>query len=414
MTGHQSVVLLLDLGLVLLLARLVGALARRFDLPAVIGEILAGILVGPTFFHGAIAATLFPTDVRPLLSAVANVGVALFMFLVGYELDARLLRGRGRAVLTVSAGSVLLPLGLGVLLATYLARGEHVANRTGFVLFLGVAMSVTAFPVLARILADRGMNGTRLGGLALASAAVGDVVAWSLLALVVVLVGGNGQAPWHLLLLVPFLGLVLLARLLLRRTLERRGELSTVTLVAVAGGGLLLCGAATEWMGLHFIFGAFLFGLAMPRGDTGVLRDRITAAVQPVSVSLLLPVYFVVAGLKVDLSGVGLAGLGVFGLVMLVAVGGKFVGVFLAARVHAIDRRRAATLAALMNSRGLTELVVLTTGLSLGLLSDQLYSLLVLMAVVTTAMAAPLLRLWYPKELLRADIAQVREPALQR
>ncbi|WP_238606681.1 cation:proton antiporter [Amycolatopsis sp. Poz14] len=183
--------LLFDLALIIALAQVLGAVARRLGQPPVIGEILAGLLMGPTLFGGAIARTVFPVDVRPSLTALANVGVAVFMFVVGLELERGLLRGQGRVAVTVAMGSIVVPFGLRVLLASHLARDHANGNRLGFVLFLGAAMSVTAFPVLARILADRGMINTPLGGLALACAAVDDVLAWSLLAVVVAPAGGG-------------------------------------------------------------------------------------------------------------------------------------------------------------------------------------------------------------------------------
>lgn len=408
MAAGQIVVLLLDLALVLVLSRLLGALARRFDQPAVIGEILAGILVGPTLFHGVIANTLFPADVRPFLSAFANLGVVLFMFIVGFELDHRLLRGQSRAMVTVTLGSVVPAFGLGALLGWYLLRAHPAGDSTGFMLFLGLAMSVTAFPVLARILHDRRMTGTKIGGLALASAAGGDAIAWSLLALLTMLTG-DGHAQWRFLLVVPFLGLLVLVRPLSRRLLARAERTGGFTkeLFAFVVTGLLLASALTEWMGLHFIFGAFLFGLLLPKDGFVRVRTEIQDSVQQVGSSLLLPVYFVITGLQVDLSRRDWGSVGDFALIMLAAVGGKFGGVFWAARSLRLDRRQSAALATLMNSRGLTELIILSAGLRLGLLDRDLYSLMVMMAVVTTAITGPLLRIFYP----RGSFLAIQEPA---
>ncbi|HVD89238.1 MAG TPA: cation:proton antiporter, partial [Jatrophihabitantaceae bacterium] len=216
MTDHVAL-LLLDLALILLLAHVVGALARKLGQPPVIGEILAGILLGPTLFAGELSATLIPTDVRPLLSPLANVGVALFMFLVGLELDRTLVVNGRRVMLGVALSATLVPFALGTALAWYLLSSHQTAHRLGFVLFLGVAMGATAFPVLARILTDRGLQQTPLGTLSLGIAAIGDVIVWSVLTGVVVLVGGNGS-EWRLLLAIPYLAVMLLAvRPLLRR-----------------------------------------------------------------------------------------------------------------------------------------------------------------------------------------------------
>ncbi|HEU5470524.1 MAG TPA: cation:proton antiporter [Actinophytocola sp.] len=389
MTTHQATVLLFDLALIVVVTRLFGSLATRFGQPAVIGEVAGGILLGPTLIGATLSETLFPTDVRPFLAALANLGVALFMFVVGLELDQGLVRGKLRVALSVSAGSMLLPLGLGMLLALYLFRHHPTGDRLGFILFMGAAMSVTAFPVLARILTDRGLHRGVIGGLALASAAIADVLAWSLLAVVVAMVSGAMQ--WQLVLTVPYL-LVMFAfvRPVLRRLVG--GERTPArTRFAVVLVGLLLSGALTEYFGLHFIFGAFLFGVVMPRGT--LLREDILGPVEQVSMTLLLPVYFVVAGLKVDLSGIDAIGILDLSLILLVAVLSKFAGAFAGARLQGVGARDAAVLGTLMNTRGLTELVILTVGLQLGVLDTTLYSLMVVMALVTTGMAGPMLHL---------------------
>jgi Kef-type K+ transport system membrane component KefB len=394
MNTNQVIFLLLDLALILVLAGMFGAIARRLGQPPVVGEIFAGSLVGPTLLHGAIAHNLFPADVRPLLGALANVGVAMFMFLIGMELDYRAMRGQRSMTVSVSLMSAALPFGLGVALAQLLTSHQPPGQRLGFALFMGAAMSVTAFPVLARIITDRRMSRTQVGRMALASAAVDDVLAWSMLAVVIALAGGQ-ESPWRLLLLIPFTALVLLAgRPLLRRILQ--SDTATSGRFAVVLAGLLVSGAFTEWMGLHFIFGAFLFGVATPREGAEPVRKDIIRSLERICGVLLLPVFFVVAGLQVNLSQINLGGLGELGLIMLVAVGGKFIGAFVAARLHGIRPRQAAALASLMNTRGLTELVVLTVGLKLGMLDTTLYSLMMVMAVVTTAITGPLLRLVYP------------------
>ena len=393
MTSDQLAVLLFDLALVFAAAHLLGALARRLDQPPVIGEIIAGILMGPTLLDGAVGALLFPQEIRPYLTALADVGVVLFMFTVGFELDHRLLRGMRRAVATVSIGSVVPTFGLGVLLAWYLTSGEPAGDRTASLLFLGVAMSVTALPVLARILHDRGMTRTPVAALALSSAAVTDAFAWLALAALTMLASHHDQ--WRLLLLPALLALLLALRPLARRLMahaERTGGSVRGVLVLVIPG-LLLSAACTEWMGLHFILGAFLFGLLLPKDGLPQIRAEVEDTVHKMGTSLLLPLFFVTAGLKVDLSRIGLDGLGHFALIMLVAMGGKFGGVFLAARTSGLRGSESATLAVLLNTRGLTELVMLSAGLSLGLLGQDLYSLMVLMAVLTTAMTGPLLRL---------------------
>ncbi len=193
MTDQEVQLLLADLALIIILARLLGALAKRIGQPPVLGEIVAGLLLGPTLFDGKITSTLFPPTLIPPLTAIADIGLVLFMFVVGYEVDLSLVKGREKVAAGVAIGSILLPLVLGTGLGVWLAQREHVPNKTVFVLFFGVAMSITAFPVLARILTDRGMHRTRIGGLALAAASVDDVLAWTLLAIVVAVAGASGN-----------------------------------------------------------------------------------------------------------------------------------------------------------------------------------------------------------------------------
>ncbi|MFJ3899680.1 cation:proton antiporter [Streptomyces sp. NPDC090083] len=393
MTTHQTSSLLVGLAAVVFLARVLGMLARRLNQPAVIGEVLAGIALGPTLFHGALSDALFPAGIRPLLAALAAVGVAAFMFLVGLEWDAGMIRGSGSLAVTVSFSSVLLPFGLGTLLALYLMDDYGTGDRTAFMLFMGIAMSITAFPVLARILTDRRMSRSPLGVVALACASIDDVLAWSLLAAVIAVSGSAGPDQWRILLAVPYLlAMLFVVRPLLRRFTARRPGLTlTPTVFAAVLVGLLLSAAATEWVGLHYIFGAFLFGVILPRGNSERLRTDVHERLGHLSGTLLLPVFFLVAGLQVDLSGLDAGGLGALGLILLVAVGGKFTGAFAAARLNRMPLRQSAALATLMNTRGLTELIVLNVGLQLGFLDRDLYSLMVVMAVVTTAMAGPLL-----------------------
>ncbi|WNI14484.1 cation:proton antiporter [Actinacidiphila sp. ITFR-21] len=401
MTSSQASSLLTGLATIILVAGLLGQLARRFGQPAVIGEILAGIALGPTLFGGAVSDALLPTDIRPFLTALANVGVAVFMFLVGLEIDRDLIRGTGRITASVSLSAILLPCGLGIALGYYLLRDHPSDNRPGFVLFMGVAMSITAFPVLARILTDRDLHRTPLGALALCCAAVGDVLAWSLLAVVVAIVSPEGHL-WRTLLFVPYLLLMVFpVRRLLARPMRRLSQSAVPgTLpLAVMFAGLLLSGAATEWMGLHFIFGAFLFGAVIPRSGSAPLRAVVHERIGMVNNVLLLPVFFLVAGLQVDLSHIGPSDLLDLALILLAAVGGKFVGAYTAARANKLGGRISAALALLMNTRGLTELIVLNVGLQLHILDTRVYSLMVVMAVVTTAITSPLLEGVYPRRL---------------
>lgn len=273
--------------------------------------------------------------------------------------------------------------------------------------------------MLARILADRQMMQTPTGGLALASAAASDVLAWLLLALVVVVSGGPAQ--WRLLLVPAYLALLLgVVRPVLRRVLtaegvrtrDGRGTPSPGAVAAVLGGLMLSCWA-TEWMGLHYIFGAFVFGAALPRGDTRSVPDPahgIADGLRSLGVVFLLPIFFVTAGLNVDLSHLGSRGWWELALILLTAVVGKGLGAFVGARARRLPLRQAGVLAVLMNARGLTELVILSVGLQLGMLDRPLYSLMVLMAVVTTFMTGPVLWLLHPDTRVEQDRLEVAPP----
>ncbi|WP_409329010.1 cation:proton antiporter [Trujillonella humicola] len=420
----------IDLAVIIVVARLMGRLAVKVGQPAVMGEIIAGILLGPTLLGalpGNLDELLFPEDVRPYLQVLAQLGLVLFMFLVGLEVDLSFIRGRERIAVSVSMASIILPFSLGVLLATLLHTRHDVFTRAdgstqmigfaGFALFMGVAMSITAFPVLARILAERGMHRIPTGVLALACAAVDDVLAWALLAVVVAVVAAGSVSGVFLILLwsvifalVMFLVVKPLLQQLVTRY-ERFGRL-TPEMLAVVLIGILGSAWITEEIGIHFIFGAFIFGVIMPRKGAAKLNHEVIDRLEQVSVLLLLPVFFVVTGLGVDVGAIDLAGLGELGLILLVAIAGKFIGAFAAARANRVPRRQASALAVLMNTRGLTELVILNLGRENEVLDDQMFTLMVIMAVVTTVMTSPLLHLVYPDRVLQRDIAAAERAAM--
>jgi len=407
--------LLFDIALIIILARLLGLAAKRVGQPPVLGEIVAGILLGPTIWGMTITGKLFPPTLIPALTALADLGLVLFMFVIGYEVDLGLVKGRGRVAASVAIGSIVAPLLLGCGLGVWLAHRYHVQHQTTFVLFFGVAMSITAFPVLARILSDRGLHRTRVGGLALAAASVDDVLAWTLLAVVIAIAGTGGGHSQFRLLLAPVYAAVMIwlvrpALRMLAGVYQRQRRLTPTVLAAVLAL-LLLSSFATEWMGVKFIFGAFIFGISMPR-DLPELREAILERLEQVSVIVLLPVFFVTAGLKVDLRGIGLSGLVNLVLIMLVAVAGKFGGAYFGARITGVRRRQSGALASLMNTRGLTEIVILTVGLQLGILNPALFTLMVVMAIVTTGMAGPLLKVIYPNRIMERDIAEADRAAL--
>jgi Kef-type K+ transport system membrane component KefB len=389
--------LLLALLVVLAAARLVGRVFRGIGQPPVVGEMLAGILLGPSLL-GALApevsAFLFPPSALRLLEALAQVGVVLYMFLVGLELDTTLLRDRRRASVAISHASIVAPFLLGAALALWLhpTLAPPGVPFTVFALFLGAAMSVTAFPVLARILADRGLLRTPTGATTLACAAVDDVSAWCLLALVVgVAKSDAASAAGTVAGSAAFVAFVLLVvRPLVRRVVARAGADTTPQgTMAVVCLAVLAAAVATEAIGIHALFGGFLLGAIVPH-DAPVARD-VRGKLEDVVLVLLLPAFFALTGMRTE---VGLlAGpweWGVCAAVVAVASLGKFGGTFVAARLTGHPARESAILGVLMNTRGLMEVVVLNVGLDLGVVSPTLFTMLVIMALVTTLATTPI------------------------
>ncbi|MEV6941137.1 cation:proton antiporter [Streptomyces sp. NPDC051172] len=398
-TSPDLVHLFIGLASAVLLSRIAGRIAIRLRQPPVVAEIAAGVLMGPTVLHGVVGEFLFPMDIRPLLSAVANIGLALFMFGVGLHLRPTDLAGQLRTAGIVTAGATVPVFLFGTGLALLLTSGSPGGASAASTLFLGLALSITALPVLARILVDRGLTGTREGTVAMATAAMVDVLAWVALAALAGLVS-NGRAI--VLLFVPYLLLMLVVvRPLLARTSWRPGPPALIV-------GALLSAAATEAMGTHLIFGALLFGIVVPRDHGNCAGDNETSAAPAATApsaldrlresaeqtsALLMPAFFVLSGLSVDLSGLDVHRLVELALIMVVAVVGKAGGTYAAARIGRLPARSAGMLAILMNTRGLTELVVLSVGLQLGLINQGLYSIMIVMTLVTTAMTGPLLTL---------------------
>jgi Kef-type K+ transport system membrane component KefB len=392
---------LLALVVVIVVARGVGSLFAYFAQPPVVGEILAGILLGPSVlgrFAPEVQAYLLPKEVAPFLGVLSQVGVILYMFLVGVELDPTLLRKRGHATLAISHASIVTPFLLGALLALYVY--PTLATRdvpfTVFSLFMGVSMSVTAFPVLARILTDRKMHKSRMGVIALTCAAIDDVTAWCLLAFVVsVAQARTAGAAITFVSAVGYIALmVLVARpgmVRLSRLYGLKGRL-TQGVMALVFVALLLSALATDFIGIHAVFGAFALGAVIPH-DSGLARE-LTDRLEDLVVVLLLPAFFAFTGLRTQ---IGLVTTGdqwlLCGLIILVASIGKFGGSFVAARLTGLGWRDSSALGVLMNTRGLMELIVLNIGLELRVLSPTLFAMLVLMALVTTFMTTPVLHL---------------------
>lgn len=406
--------LIVQIAVVLVAARGVGWIFRRIHQPQVMGEMVAGILLGPSLLGWVapgVSAALFPPDSLGFLSALSQVGLLLFMFLIGLELDPKLLRGRGHAALVTSHVSIVAPFFLGSALALYLypRLSDDSVTFTGFALFMGAAMSITAFPVLARILTERNLLRSRVGAITLACAAVDDVTAWCILAGVIALVrAADVQIPLWLTLAgsATYIGVMLFgARPALRRLeayYHSRGRL-TQDMMALVLLLVLASAWATEWLGIHALFGAFALGAIMPK-DRGFVHD-LTERLEDVTVVFLLPLFFAFTGLRTSIglvSGVEMWGYTL--LIVAVAVVGKFGGSTLAARVTGLSWREAGALGVLMNTRGLMELVILNIGLEIGVISPALFAMMVLMALVTTFMTTPLLERIYPARLIRREV----------
>lgn len=395
--------LLLDIAIIVAVAYGCGRLLGWMGQPPVLGEILGGIALGPTLLGalpGDPSTALFGAQVRESLSAIGALGLVLFMFLAGLGLDMRTVRRHDRTLAAVSFGAVVLPFVLGVGLAALL-YGSH--DEVGvdhvrfvpFALFIGTALSITAFPVLVRIVSDRGMRGTVVGETAIASAAVQDVAGWLLLA--IALATHVGHDATHV-LRIAVLGIAFASavafglRPLMRRACDRIGDDLPASTVVWALAGLMACAATTQAIGLHSVVGAFAFGLAFPRSAQQV-ADGLRRMLAPLTMVVLLPVYFLGPGLALNLRLLDAQAIWQFAAATTCACAGKLAGTFTAARLTGMGPREAGTLGVLLNTRGLIELVVLTVGLKAGVLDAQIFGVLVLMALCTTLATGPLLDL---------------------
>jgi Kef-type K+ transport system membrane component KefB len=401
--------LFVQLLVVIAAARLVGSMFMRHGLPAVVGEMTAGILLGPSLLGHlwpAGFAFVFPQESLGALRLFSQIGICLFMFTVGMELQSGHLRHKVGTAVAVSHASIVVPFLLGVSLATVLfeSLAGPAASFRAFALFMGISLSITAFPVLARILQERGMTHTPLGATAIACAAVDDITAWSIMAFVVALSrsASLSGAVLSLGLAVAFVAVMVLG---VRRVLPRwldtgAAEPSSGTLAAVACV-MLAASLCTELIGIHALFGAFLAGAVMP--DRHGFRERIRVRIEKFSSVLLLPLFFAFTGLRTELGLLsGAADWALCGLVIVLASVGKLGASAVAARWTGMAWREALQLGALMNTRGLMELIALNIGYDLGILSPRIFTMLVIMALVTTFMTGPLLNLLQAADTRRA------------
>lgn len=399
---HPLPTLLIQLVTIMLACLLCGNLFRKLGQPAVVGQMAAGILLGPSVLGWAWPAAeafLFPPASLANLSLLSKVGILLFMFGVGLDMDLGTLRKQARTTLFVSHASIVLPFFLGLCAALLLHRpyAPDGVPFLPFALFMGIAMSITAFPVLARILEERGLTGSTLGITALGCAAVDDVTAWSILAVVIAVARAEAllSALWIAAGTLVYVAVMLYAirpflnRWLLKLPDPGEPAKGAATLLLI---GLFLSALATEYLGIHALFGAFLAGAIVPNhaGLKAFLKERLEY-----SASLyLLPIFFAATGLRTELSLLeGTRDWGMAVLILFLAVAGKLGGGCLAARFTGATWRQSLALGALMNTRGLMELIVLNIGLDLGILSPAIFSMMVLMALATTAMTGPVLSL---------------------
>jgi len=414
-----SVLFFLQLAFILGVCRLVGWLAKRAGQSQVVSEMIAGVLMGPSLFGlllPEVQGHVFPQESMTILFAVSQVGLSLYMFLVGLEFDVELIRRRMRSALSVSLAGIVVPFFLGGVLASFLAVDAEFfspgVSRTEAILFMGASMSITAFPMLARIIYERGLSGTSLGTLALAAGSLDDAAAWCVLAIVLASFAGDpayaalaiGGGLTYAVLLVT-VGRRALA--VLGRIAEREGGVSasllTVTLMLVMLGSWF-----TDWIRIYAVFGAFVMGVAMPRGR---FAEEVTRLIGPLTTTFLLPLFFVYSGLNTRIGLVNTPWLWLITLVVLVAATvGKGVACWLAARLSGEPNREALAIGTLMNARGLMELIILNIGLERGIIQPTLFTIMVLMAIVTTLMATPVFEWVYGRERARA-VASGARPA---
>lgn len=393
--------LLLQIIIIVGLSRIFGFLFRLAGQPAVVGEIISGIILGPSligsYFPG-FSAFVFPAGSLQNLQLLSQIGLAFFMFIVGMELDLTKLRARAGDALVISHASISLNYFLGVVLSYFLfdAFAPPGISFLSFALFMGIAMSITAFPVLARILQERKLTKSTLGGIALTTAAIDDITAWCILAVIIGLVKASNPTGAVLTILLTVLFVIIMFRIvspLLNRLQKKNieGKYSR-TVIILALFVLFSSAYCTQLIGIHGLVGAFLAGTIMP--DNLKFREVLKDKLEDVSVLILLPIFFVVTGLRTQ---VGLLNEGHMWItclvIILVAVIGKVGGVGLASRVMGLNWKDSWSLGVLMNTRGLMQMVVLNIGYDMGILSPEIFAIMVLMALSTTFMTGPLLSL---------------------
>lgn len=398
--AHPLIILFAQIIVIILVTRVFGWICRKLRQPVVIGEILAGILLGPSlvgYYWPEFTAKLFPAESLGNLHILAQIGLVLFMFMVGMEVDFGSLKQKAKNALIISHTGIAFSFTLGMILAwsLYTRFAPPGVPFNSFALFLGISVSITAFPVLARIMQERGMHKTPLGLFVITCAAVDDITAWSLLAIVIAIVKAGSFVSAVPTILFSVLYVFLMLKVV-RPFLSRIGELHasrenlTKPIVALFFLVLMLSAFTTEFIGIHAIFGGFMAGAIMP--DNARFRNIFIEKVEDVSMVLFLPLFFVYTGLRTEITLLNDPGLWrITGLIIFTAIIGKFFGAMMASRFSGQSWKNSVTIGTLMNSRGLVELVVLNIGYDLGVLSSEIFAMLVIMALVTTFMTAPVL-----------------------
>jgi len=399
---HPLAILLAQIVTIILVARLFGWICKKIGQPSVIGEIIAGIVLGPSFIgmhFPEFSAALFPAASLGNLQFLSQIGLILFMFVIGMELDLKVLRNKAHDAVVISHASIIIPFALGMGLAYFIYQSfaPEGVEFTSFALFLGIAMSITAFPVLARIVQERGLHKTKLGTVVITCAAADDITAWCILAAVIAIVkAGSFVSALYIIALAALY--VLLMIKVVKPFLTRIGNLHQTKeslskpIVAIFFLTLIISSYATEVIGIHALFGAFMAGAIMPENIK--FRNIFIEKVEDVALVLLLPLFFVFTGLRTEIGLLNDPYLWkVTGLIILVAVVGKFIGSAIAAKFVGQNWKDSLTIGALMNTRGLMELVVLNIGYDLGVLTPEIFAMMVIMALVTTFMTGPALDL---------------------
>ena len=397
---HPLAVLLAQIVTIIFVARILGWICKKIGQPMVIGEIVAGIILGPSligFYFPEFSTALFPDHSLGNLQFISQIGLILFMFIIGMELDLKVLKNKAHDAIVISHASIIIPFALGMGLAYFIygSFAPEGVQFSSFGLFMGISMSVTAFPVLARIIQERGIHKTRIGTIVITCAAADDITAWSLLAVIIAIVkaGSFVSSVYTILLAVGYvLFMIKIVRPFLRRVgnLHASRENLSKPIVAIFFLALILSAYASEVIGIHALFGAFMAGAIMP--DNAKFRSIIIEKVEDVALVLLLPLFFVYTGLRTQIGLLDDLYLWkVTGLIILVAVTGKFIGSALAAKYVGQNWKDSLTIGALMNTRGLMELVILNIGYDLGVLTPEIFAMMVIMALVTTFMTGPAL-----------------------